>query len=349
MTSHPAETPLSQAEAVIARLMTLHPKGYDLSLDRITGLLARLGNPQDGLPPVIHIAGTNGKGSSSAFARALVEAAGLTCHLHTSPHLVRWHERFRMGAPGGAKQVDDGLLAATLERVEMANAGQSITVFEMLTAAMFLLFSEQPANAAVIEVGLGGRFDATNVVARPAATLVTPIAFDHMAFLGTTIEAIASEKAGIFKRGVPAIIGAQNFDAARETLVEKAQRARTRSIAVFGQDFSAHEENGRMVYQDEDALYDLPLPALTGRHQIANAAGAIRAVKAAGFPVTQETAEIAMRTVSWPARMQRLTLGRLVDLAPQGAELIIDGGHNPHAGEAVAEAIAELEERRPRP
>jgi dihydrofolate synthase/folylpolyglutamate synthase len=176
-----------------------------------------------------------------------------------------------------------------------------------------------------------------------------PIAFDHMAFLGDTIEKIAGEKAGIFKRGAPAVIGAQNFDAARDTLVGKAERARASSIAVFGQDYSAHEEHGRMVYQDEDALYDLPLPALTGRHQIANAAAAIRAVKAAGFPVTQETAETAMRAVSWPARMQRLVTGRLVEMAPAGAELYVDGGHNPHAGEAVAEAFAELEERKPRP
>jgi dihydrofolate synthase/folylpolyglutamate synthase len=337
------------ADAVIARLMTLHPKGYDLSLDRISGLLSALGNPQDRLPPVIHIAGTNGKGSASAFSRALIEAAGLTCHVHTSPHLVRWHERFRMAAPGGARQVDDGLLADALLRVEKSNGGRPITVFEILTAAMFLLFAEHPADAAVVEVGLGGRFDATNVIARPAASLVMPIAFDHMAFLGDTIEKIAGEKAGIFKRGVPAIIGAQNFDAARETLTDRAERARASLVAVFGQDFAAHEEHGRMVYQDEDSLFDLPMPALFGRHQIANAAAAIRAVKAAGFPVTQDSAEKAMRAVSWPARMQRLTSGLLVDAAPAGAELYVDGGHNPHAGEAVAEAFAELEERKSRP
>jgi dihydrofolate synthase / folylpolyglutamate synthase len=337
------------ADAVIARLMTLHPKGYDLSLGRISGLLAALGNPQDRLPPVIHVAGTNGKGSASAFSRALIEASGRLCHLHTSPHLVNWHERFRMGQPGGAQQVSDPVLEEALLRVEAANGGRSITVFEMLTAAMFLLFSEHPADAAIIEVGLGGRFDATNVISNPAATLVMPIAFDHMALLGDTIAAIAGEKAGIFKRGAPAIIGAQNFDDAGDTLVAKAERARASAVYVFGQDFTAHEENGRMVYQDEDGLFDLPLPALAGRHQIANAAAAICAVKAAGFPVTEDIAEIAMRSVDWPARMQRIKSGRLVACAPRGSEIHVDGGHNPHAGAAIAEAIAGLEEHDPRP
>lgn len=337
------------ADAVIARLMTLHPKGYDLSLDRIGGLLARLGHPERRLPPVIHIAGTNGKGSASAFCRALIEASGRRCHLHTSPHLVRWHERFRMASPAGARQVDDALLAETLLRVEAANGGTPITVFEILTAAMFLLFSEHPADAAIIEVGLGGRFDATNVIEKPAASLVMPIAFDHVAFLGDTIEKIAFEKAGIFKRGAAAVIGAQNFEAARDTLAERAERAGARPVAVFGQDFHAFEENGRMVYQDEDGLFDLPMPALFGRHQIANAAAAIRTVKAAGFPVTQESAERAMREVDWPARMQRLRGEALAARAPEGAELYVDGGHNPHAGAAVAEALAELEERQPRP
>ena len=337
------------AEAVIERLMTLHPKGYDLSLTRISGLLERLGTPQDNLPPIIHIAGTNGKGSASAFARALLEAGGFTCHSHTSPHLVRWHERFRIGAAGGSRFIDDGLLAGALHRVEAANAGAAITVFEILTAAMFLLFAELPADAAIIEVGLGGRFDATNVIAKPAVTLVMPIAFDHMAFLGDTIEKIAFEKAGIFKRGVPAVIGQQGFELARETLVDRAMQVGARPIAVYGQDYLAFEEHGRMVYQDEDGLFDLPLPALAGRHQLANAAAAIRAVKAAGFLVTQDTAEIAMQSVYWPARMQALKTGKLINLAPKGTELYVDGGHNPHAGTAIAEALAALEEQKPRP
>ena len=337
------------AEAIIERLMTLHPKGYDLSLTRITGLLERLGNPQDNLPPVIHIAGTNGKGSASAFCRALLEAGGFTCHSHTSPHLVRWHERFRVGADGGSQFVDDAMLAEVLHRVEAANAGAAITVFEILTAAMFLLFAEQPADAAIIEVGLGGRFDATNVVAKPAVCLVMPIAFDHMAFLGNTIDKIAFEKAGIFKRGCPAVIGQQGFELARDTLEDRARHVGARPITVYGQDYLAFEEHGRMVYQDENGLFDLALPVLAGRHQIANAAAAIAAVKAAGFPVTQDIAETAMQSVYWPARMQAIKVGKLLDLAPDGTELYVDGGHNPHAGTAIAEALVALEEIKPRP
>lgn len=337
------------AEAVIERLMTLHPKGYDLSLSRISGLLERLGNPQFNLPPVIHIAGTNGKGSASAFCRALIEATGMTCHSHTSPHLVKWHERFRIGAKTGSRFVEDSVFKEALLRVETANNGAAITVFEILTATMFLLFSENPADAAIIEVGLGGRFDATNVIDTPAATLVMPIAFDHMTFLGDTIEKIAFEKAGIFKRGVPAVIGQQGFELARDTLEDRARKLGSRPIAVYGQDYLAFEEHGRMVYQDEDGLFDLQLPALVGRHQLANAAAAIRAVKAAGFPVDQDSADCAMRTVYWPARMQNLKTGRLVELAPQGAEIYVDGGHNPHAGAAIAEALVALEEQKPRP
>ena len=337
------------AEAVIERLMTLHPKGYDLSLDRISGLLERLGNPQNKLTKTIHIAGTNGKGSASAFCRALIEASGLTCHVHTSPHLVRWHERFRIGAKTGSHFVEDAMFEEALLRVEAANAGSAITVFEILTAAMFLLFSEQPADCAIIEVGLGGRFDATNVITNPAATLVMPIAFDHMAFLGDTFDKIAFEKAGIFKRGAPAVIGQQGFELARDMLIDRAERLGARPVAVYGEYYLAFEEHGRMVYEDEYGLYDLPLPALAGRHQIANAAAAIRAVKAAGFDVTQDIAETAMRNVYWPARMQAIKTGKLLDLAPKGTELYIDGGHNPHAGLAIAEALAALEEQKPRP
>ncbi|MGL4405067.1 MAG: bifunctional folylpolyglutamate synthase/dihydrofolate synthase [Notoacmeibacter sp.] len=341
--------PLMSAEAVIERLMTLHPKGYDLSLGRISGLLERLGNPQNNLPPVIHIAGTNGKGSASAFCRALIEASGHTCHVHTSPHLVKWHERFRIGAKTDSGFVEDAKLNEALILVEAANGGNAITVFEILTAAMFLLFSEHPADAAIIEVGLGGRFDATNVIMKPAVSLVMPIAFDHVAFLGDTIDKIAFEKAGIFKRGAPAVIGQQGFELARETLIERAMQVGARPIAVYGQDYLAFEEHGRMVYQDEDGLYDLPLPALNGRHQLANAAAAIAAVKAAGFTVDQEIAERAMQSVYWPARMQALKTGKLIELAPKGSELYVDGGHNPHAGTAVAEALVALEEQKPRP
>jgi dihydrofolate synthase/folylpolyglutamate synthase len=339
----------SAAEQEIERLMTLHPKGFDLSLDRVSRLLETLGNPHLKMPPVIHVAGTNGKGSCTAFCRALLEAGGYAVHVHTSPHLVRWHERFRIGVKGGpGRLVGDALLADALRRVAEANNGQSITVFEILTAATFLLFSEQPADAVVLEVGLGGRFDATNVITDPAVSVIMPIALDHQAYLGDKVELIAAEKAGIMKRRLPVVIGQQEFDAARDVLVTTAERLGC-PVSIYGQDFSAHEEFGRLVYQDEDGLHDLPLPRLPGRHQIANAAAAIRAVKAAGFTVTDQMMETAMTAVEWPARLQRLADGALLDHAPKGAEIWLDGGHNPAGGEVVAEAMAAFEERQPRP
>ncbi|RWL46149.1 MAG: bifunctional folylpolyglutamate synthase/dihydrofolate synthase [Mesorhizobium sp.] len=336
------------AEREIEHLMTLHPKGFDLSLDRVTRLLERLGNPQDRLPPVIHIAGTNGKGSCAAFSRALLEAAGHLVHVHTSPHLVNWHERYRLAAEGGGKLVEDDIFAEAIARVAEANQGQKITVFEILTAVTFILFSEHPAEAAIIEVGLGGRFDATNVIKRPAVSVIMPISMDHEAYLGDRVELIAAEKAGIMKRGCPVVIGAQESETALQVLIETAERLDCPTV-VYGQDFLAFEENGRMVYQDEDGLMDLPLPRLPGRHQYANAAAAIAAVKAAGFEVGHRAAERAMTHVAWPARMQKLTQGKLVDLAPKGADIWLDGGHNPGAGIVIAEALAEQEEKNPRP
>jgi dihydrofolate synthase / folylpolyglutamate synthase len=339
----------SKAEAEIDRLLTLHPKGFDLSLDRVTRLLETLGTPQDHLPPVIHVAGTNGKGSATAFCRAILEAEGRSAHVHTSPHLVNWHERYRLGEAGASgRLVDDETLAAAVKRVGDANGGQPITVFEILTAVTFLLFSEHPADAAIIEVGLGGRFDATNVMRRPAVSLIMPISLDHQAYLGDRVELIAAEKAGIIKPGVPVVVGHQDEDAARDVIVETAERLGC-PVSVFGQDFMAHEEHGRMVYQDEDGLIDLPLPRLPGRHQIANAAAAIRAVKAAGFPVSDAALERSMHSVSWPGRLQRITEGRLMDHVRPGTELWLDGGHNPGAGQVIAEMFAGLEERQPRP
>lgn len=340
---------VSLADAEIEKLMGLHPKGYDLSLDRIRRLLDVLGNPHLRLPPVIHVAGTNGKGSATAFCRALLEAQGLAVHVHTSPHLVRWHERYRIGVKGGAGQfVDDLVFAEALRRVAEANAGQSITVFEILTAVTFILFSEHPADVAVIEVGLGGRFDATNVLENPAVSIIQPISLDHQAYLGDRVELIAAEKAGIMKRGVPVVIGHQEFDGARDVLISTAGRLAC-PLTVFAQDFLGYEEFGRLVYQDEFGLMDLPLPRLPGRHQIGNAATAIRAVKAAGFLVNDQIAETAMVTVDWPGRLQRLSEGDLVSHAPAGAEIWLDGGHNPGAGEVIAEAMAAMEERQPRP
>ena len=340
---------IGAAEQEIEKLMALHPKGFDLSLDRIRRLLEVLGNPHTKLPPVIHIAGTNGKGSTTAFCRALLEAAGLAVHVHTSPHLVNWHERYRIGVKGGRSAiVEDELFADALRRVAVANGGQMITVFEILTAVTFVLFSEQPADAVILEVGLGGRFDATNVVEKPAVSVIMPISLDHQPYLGDRVELIAAEKAGIMKRGCPVVIGRQEYEPALDVLVETSERMSC-PTAVYGQDFSAHEEFGRLIYQDEFELADLPLPRLPGRHQIANAAAAIRAVKAAGFTLTDAMVETAMTTVEWPGRLQRLAEGRLLEFAPQGAEIWVDGGHNPGAGEVIAEAMAAFEERQARP
>ena len=333
----------------IERLLEKHPKGFDLSLERISRLLEALGNPQDKLPPIIHIAGTNGKGSATAFARALLEAEGLAVHVHTSPHLVNWHERYRLGRKGEAGQlVDDATLSDAVARVTEANGEHMITVFELLTAVTFVLFAEHPADAVILEVGLGGRFDATNVITKPAVSLIMPVSLDHQSYLGDKVEIIAAEKAGIIKRGCPVVIGFQSSDDARQVMIDIADRLRC-PLSVFGQDFLAYQEHGRMVYQDESGLIDLPLPRLLGRHQIANAAAAIKAVREAGFALSDQAVEKAMTSVTWPARMQRLTQGDLMRFAPEKAEVWLDGGHNPGAGVVIAEALAELEERDPRP
>ncbi|MDR0251989.1 bifunctional folylpolyglutamate synthase/dihydrofolate synthase [Pseudochrobactrum asaccharolyticum] len=333
----------------IERLLEKHPKGFDLSLERISRLLEALGNPQDKLPPIIHIAGTNGKGSATAFARALLEAEGLAVHVHTSPHLVNWHERYRLGRKGETGQlVDDATLSDAVARVTEANGEHMITVFEILTAVTFVLFAEHPADAVILEVGLGGRFDATNVITKPAVSLIMPVSLDHQSYLGDKVEIIAAEKAGIIKRGCPVVIGYQSSDDARQVMIDIADRLRC-AVSVFGQDFLAYQEHGRMVYQDESGLIDLPLPRLPGRHQIANAAAAIKAVREAGFALSDQAVEKAMTSVTWPARMQRLTQGDLIRFAPEKAEIWLDGGHNPGAGVVIAEALAELEERDPRP
>ncbi len=240
------------------------------------------------------------------------------------------------------------MLAEAVARVAEANRGETITVFEILTAVMFVLFSEHPADAAIVEVGLGGRFDATNVIAHPAVSLIMPVALDHQAYLGDRAELIAVEKAGIIKPGCPVVVGAQEVDAARDVLVETADRLGC-PVQVYGEDFLAFEENGRMVYQDETGLMDLTPPRLPGRHQYANAAAAIAAIRAAGFEIGHRAVDRAMQSVEWPGRMQRLTTGRLVEMAPEGSEIWLDGGHNPSAGMAVAEALVEQEEKTPRP
>lgn len=341
---------MESSDALIARFLALHPKTIDLSLGRIQRLLAQLGHPERRLPPTIHVAGTNGKGSTIAFMRAILESAGLAVHVYTSPHLVRFHERIRLGRIGGGRYVEEDRLVRALRRCEEVNAGEPITVFEITTAAALLLFSEEPADVLLLEVGLGGRFDATNVIDRPAAAVVTSIGHDHAEYLGTTLEAIAGEKAGIFKRGCPAVIAPQDYLEADTTLRDAAERVGAAPILVGQQDFSVHEEGGRLVYQDEKGLLDLPRPKLVGRHQYINAGTAIAALRAAGFEQFETSAfEAGLTRAEWPGRLQRLSKGRLPEIAPEGVEIWLDGGHNADGGRVLAAAMADRSERNDAP
>jgi dihydrofolate synthase/folylpolyglutamate synthase len=335
-------------DAIVARLTALHPKRIDLSLDRIERLLAALDHPERKLPPVIHVAGTNGKGSTIAFLRAILEAAGKRVHVYISPHLVRFNERYRLGQSGEGVLVSDAELSATLEECERVNAGAPITVFEITTAVGLLLFARHPADVLLMEVGLGGRLDATNVVEHPLATIITRIAIDHTDFLGPTLDKIATEKAGILKRGTPAIVAAQARDAL--AAIERQAAKLNVPLKIAGEDWTATEERGRLVYQDESGLLDLPAPKLYGRHQFENAGLAIAALRAIKpFKISPAAYEAGMIKADWPARLQRLAQGRLVELAPAGSELWLDGGHNPDGGRAIAAALADLEERVSRP
>jgi dihydrofolate synthase/folylpolyglutamate synthase len=334
-------------DAILARLLDLHPKKIDLSLGRVVRLLDALGAPQNHLPPVIHVAGTNGKGSSIAFMRAILEAAGKSVHVYTSPHLVRFHERIRLGRKGGGRLVGDAELAAVLKLCETLNAGAPITFFEITTAAALKLFSEHPADVLLLEVGLGGRLDATNVIERPAATLITPVSIDHQEFLGSTVAEIAAEKAGILKPGVTAIIGAQRPDAF--AVIERRAREIGAPLRVAGRDFFVREEHGRLLFEDERGLLDLPLPRLAGRHQHQNAAAAIATLHAAEPYISTTAIELGIATAKWPARLQRLQKGLVVAPAPEGAEIWLDGAHNEDGARALAQAMADCEEKAPRP
>lgn len=342
------EESMKDIESIVARLMALHPKRIDLSLDRVQRLLAALGHPERKLPPVIHVAGTNGKGSTIAFLRAILEAAGKRVHAYTSPHLVRFNERFRIGASGEGHLVSDDELSAILEECERANAGAPITAFEITTAAGLLIFARHPADVLLMEVGLGGRLDATNVIDHPLATIITRISIDHTDFLGDSLEKIAAEKAGILKRGVPAVIASQNREAL--AVIERQAGRLGAPLKIAGEDWTATEERGRLVYQDEAGLLDLPAPRLYGRHQFENAGLAIAALRATRqFAIPGAAFDAGMTKAEWPARLHRLAHGRLVELAPAGSELWLDGGHNPDGGRAVAAALADLEERVSRP
>jgi dihydrofolate synthase/folylpolyglutamate synthase len=335
---------LALSDAILTRLLSLHPKIIDLSLGRMQAILEKLGHPERNLPPVIHVAGTNGKGSTVAYLRHIMEAAGLKVHAYTSPHLVKFHERIRVAG----ELIPEGDLTALLEECEQVNAGEPITFFEITTAAAFLAFSRTPADYLVLEVGLGGRLDATNVIDRPELCVITTIDYDHQQYLGDTLTLIAGEKAGILKRGRPAVIGVQP-DEARIAIEAAGERVRA-ALHIAGQDWQAYEQHGRLVFQDEHGLLDLPMPQLKGRHQIDNAGNAIAAVRLLDDPrISDRHIADGIKATSWPARMQRLGQGALSILVPADAELWLDGGHNPSAGRVLAQAFSELNDRHSRP
>ena len=324
------------SDVILSRMMALHPKIIDLTLDRVWRLLGALGNPQNDLPPVIHIAGTNGKGSTQAMIRAGLEAAGHRVHAYTSPHLARFHERIRVAGD----LISEPDLTAVLDECYAANDGQDITYFEITTCAALLAFARAEADYTLLEVGLGGRLDATNVVARPALTVITPVSIDHQQYLGDTIAEIAFEKAGIIKRGVTCVVGPQEPDGLE--VIETVAARHGAPLLAYGQQWHIGPDRDRMTYQDETGLLDLPLPNLPGAHQIMNAGAAVASLRYLG--IGPEACEAAVMQAFWPARMQRLKSGPLVNVAP-GIELWLDGGHNPSAGEAIAAHLGTLSKR----
>ena len=338
---------------LLAEMKLLHPQLIDLSLGRVVRLLGKLGDPHTKLPPVVHIAGTNGKGSVTAYLKAILEAAGARVHVYTSPHLVRFHERIELAGPSGkALPIGEETLVDVLTRTQATNGSDDVTQFEITTAAAFLAFAEHPADVLLLEVGLGGRLDATNVVDRPVLDVITPISLDHSEKLGATLQKIAAEKAGILRAGVPAVISQQEPEA-EDVIRAEALRVGA-PLIVWGEQFDAYEQRGRLVVQMEELLLDLPLPALVGRHQIVNAGTAVAAALrlAADLPhlgLGERAIEQGLTSARWPARMQRLDAGPLPSLLKPGSELWLDGGHNPAAGRALAQTMADLEERAPKP
>ncbi|MGH7019555.1 MAG: bifunctional folylpolyglutamate synthase/dihydrofolate synthase [Brevundimonas sp.] len=327
-------------DPISQRLLARHPQRIDLSLERMRALCAALGNPQDRLPPVVHVAGTNGKGSTVALIRAIAEAAGLRVHAYTSPHLVRFNERIRLAGT----LISDEQLNAVLDRIE-AVSGEA-TVFESTTAAAFLAMSETPADLAIIEVGLGGLLDATNVIDRPLLSVITPVDLDHAEFLGSVLEGVAAEKAGILKAEARGVIARQSE--AVMAVIERRAAEVCSPLTVMGVDFDAWAERGGLVYQDQERFLDLPAPALSGPHQFDNAGVAVAAALELDLP--EAAIAEGLKAVRWPARMQRLTAGPYAEKAQAAdAELWLDGGHNPHAGRAMARTLAERQARAPRP
>jgi dihydrofolate synthase/folylpolyglutamate synthase len=334
---------LSNTDAILKRLLTLHPKLIDLTLDRMVRLLDDLGRPQDRVPPVIHVAGTNGKGSTVAYLRAFLEAAGKKVHVYTSPHLVHFNERIRLAG----RIVGTRRLNAALEHCERVNAGRPITYFEITTATAFHLFAEEPADYLLLEVGLGGRYDATNVVDHPLGTVITPVSIDHIEYLGSELAGIAREKAGILKPGAPAVIARQT-EAGLAAIVEEARKLGNPRPRVMGEDFDAYAQDGRMAFQDESGLIDLPLPRLAGPYQVGNAGVAIAAARAFGLPVDDRDLATGLRRVDWPGRLAPVK-GRLSALIRPDQELWLDGGHNEAGGGVLAEALRDMDRKHKRP
>ena len=339
---------VASSDTLLERLKKLHPQSIDLSLGRLERLLGRLGHPEAKLPPVLHVSGTNGKGSFLAFTRAIAEGLGKGVHVYTSPHLVHFHERIVLAGPHGSAPIGEDLLVDCLARAEAANGGELITLFEITTAAAFLAFAETPADLLLLETGLGGRLDATNVVAHPLLTAITPISIDHVSFLGETLPEIAGEKAGILKQGVACVVGRQDPEAFR--VIERRAEELGAALHVAGRDFDMYEQHGRLIFQTTTRLLDLPLQRLNGRHQIDNAGTAIAAASLLfGDALTTRALEHGLTRAEWPARMERLAPGGLHAYVADGTEIWLDGGHNPAGGQVTAHALAELDERVPRP
>ena len=338
----------ARTDTILRRLMGLHPRRIDLTLARMRRLMSALGHPERALPPVIHVAGTNGKGSTIAFLRAMLEAAGRRVHVYTSPHLVRFSERILLAGEKGAEPIAEAWLAELLEECEAANAGAPITFFEITTAAAFLAFSRRPADVLLLEVGLGGRLDATNVAENVAVSVITPVALDHREYLGDSLRQIAAEKAGMIRPGVPVVVGPQEEDAWHAI----AERAEALGAPLFAanRDWQVFEQHGRLVWEDERALCDLPLPALAGRFQLDNAGVAIAALRKLGdAAISEEAIARGLTTARWPGRLQPIRSGALRLLVNPDDEIWIDGGHNAHAARALATALADMEDVSPMP
>jgi dihydrofolate synthase/folylpolyglutamate synthase len=332
----------------MARLSAMHRRRIDLGLQRMQRLMERLGHPERKLPAVVHVAGTNGKGSTIAYLRAILEAAGHRVHVYTSPYLVRINECYRLGGAGGGVLVEDDELRRALEHCERVNAGEPITIFEIETAAAFHLFSQHAADVVLLEVGLGGRLDATNVIETPLASVISPISMDHTEFLGDSLPKIAREKAGIIRPDVPVICAEQTPEAA--AVIEQFARRMHAPLYGAGQDWQVSVERGRLVYQDDRGLMDLAAPRLFGRHQFDNAGLAIATLRALPkFRIEPSAFEAGIVNADWPARMQRLASGPLVEQGPRGCEIWLDGGHNAEGGRVAATALGDLEERVSRP